>query len=110
MRPSFLIRLGIVANTLLALARLLSFFDVAHRGEFWRADFPMCYTGFAMVRDGDGAHLYDLDVQLRYQREIVPERGPDGGLLPFNYPPHAAVPAFVLAYLSRDAAFYTWSV
>jgi hypothetical protein len=109
MRLLFLIRLGIAVNVALALLRLLGWLDAARRGEFWRADFSMFYTGFAMVRDGQGASLYDLDAQLEYQRAIAPERGPEGGLLPFNYPPHAAVPAFVLAYLPRDAAFYAWS-
>ncbi|MFO0876645.1 MAG: glycosyltransferase family 87 protein [Gemmataceae bacterium] len=100
-------RRGFIMNVGVFLAQVFIFLNLARAGEFWRADFPMFYTGWSMVLQGDGAQLYDLALQARYQAEIVPERDPPG-LLPFNYPPHTAVPLCLLASLSRDAAFWTW--
>jgi hypothetical protein len=104
-----LIRAGTVLNAGLGLALVIAWLDLARKGEFWRADFSMFYTAWSMVLDGDGPRLYDLDLQLDYQRRLVPQRGPDADLLPFNYPPHAAVPAAVLALLPLSAAFYVWT-
>ena len=42
---------------------------------FWRADFTNYYTGWSLVRDGLGHRHYDLELQTRYQEQIVPERG-----------------------------------
>lgn len=104
---TFWIRCGFILNCSVFIAQILIFVGLAWRGEFWRADFPMFYTGWSMVLAGDGAQLYDLSLQAEYQARIVPERDPPG-LLPFNYPPHAAIPLCLLAYLPRDAAFWTW--
>jgi hypothetical protein len=110
MRSHFLVRLAMILHAALALTLLISWFHSAQRREFWRADFSMFYTGFAMVVDGEAEQLYNLELQLAYQRAVIPERGPASDLLPFNYPPHTAVTGAVFAYLSRSSAFYTWSV
>lgn len=106
---SLAFRLALVVNLGLAVTWLVGWTRLANEGAFWQADFSMLYTGWRMVLEGDRARLYDLDRQLEVQRRLVPERGTDAGLLPFNYPPHAAVPAAALGLLPRDAAFYTWA-
>src|SRR5262245_37032042 len=109
MRWQLLVRLGLIVNAGLAFALLFLWIGMAQRGEFWRSDFSMFYTAWTMVLDGQGGRLYDLDLQLDYQHDVVPEGGPERGLLPFNYPPPTAVPACLLALLPRSAAFYTWA-
>lgn len=108
-KPSFAVRVGMVLNAGLAVSLLMLWVQAAREGQFWRSDFSMFYTGWTMVLRQEGHLLYDLDAQLSYQREILPERGPDGGLLPFNYPPTTAVPLCVLARLPRSTAFYVWA-
>src|SRR5262249_17446338 len=80
--------------------------SAARQGAFWQADFTAFYLGGRLALDGRGADLYDLDVQLAYQRELVPERPPESGLLPFLNPPHGALVFAALALLPRAGAFY----
>jgi hypothetical protein len=101
-------RIAVVFNASLALSLAVVWVHMAVQGVFWRADFTNYYTGWSLVRDGRGDRLYDLELQSRYQEQIVPERGEESGLLPFNYPPHLAVPAALLALLPRGVAFYVW--
>jgi hypothetical protein len=101
-------RIAVVFNAGLALSLAVVWVHMAVQGVFWRADFTNYYTGWSLVRDGLGDRLYDLELQSRYQEQIVPERGAENGLLPFNYPPHLAVPGALLAFLPRGVAFYVW--
>lgn len=107
-RGDALLRIALVVNAGLALALALAWIQMAMQGQFWRADFTNYYTGWSMVLDGRGDRLYDRELQTRYQERIVPERPERGGLLPFNYPPHLAVPAAAFALLPRESAFYLW--
>src|SRR5262245_1912220 len=102
-------RLALVVNAGLAVTWLMFWLTQAAQGEFWRADFTMLYTGWRIVLEGDGERLYDLELQREYQNRLAPQRNPNADALPFNYPPHAAVPAALFAGLSRPAAFYAWS-
>jgi len=83
---------------------------LATRGQFWQADFSAYYAGWSIVRDGHGAHLYDLDLQARYQENILNEGRFEGGVLPYLNPPYATLPFVSLALLSRSAAFWLWSL
>ncbi len=108
--PSRVVRLGVAVNAALAVSQVVWFVHFTQGGELWRADFSMFYTGWSMVLKGQGPRLYDLELQRAYQARAVPERDPRiAFMLPFNYPPHAAVPACALALLPRDAAFYAWA-
>lgn len=102
-------RFAAAANVGLALALAALWTSMACQGKFWRADFRAFYTGWAMVLDGEGERLYDLELQEQYQRGVTPELPQDQGLLPFVHPPHAAVAMSPLAELPRDAAFYLWA-
>jgi Glycosyltransferase family 87 len=100
-----LARLMIGAQLLLALAYTLPLFSSELLID---SDFISFYTGWEMVRNGDGPRLYDLELQNAYQAELWGSAGPPFHfrMLPFVNPPHAALIFMPLAYLSpRSAAF-----
>lgn len=75
-----------------------------------RSDFTCFYSEAAMVRDGMGKSLYDLSVIARYQEKVLEGRRFEEGVLPYSYPPHAALFFLPLAALfQRSTAFYVWS-
>ena len=98
-------RLLIVAQLLLALIYTLPLFSTELLTD---SDFISFYTGWTIVRNGDGARLYDVELQRVYQAKLW---GPEGApfqfrLLPFVNPPHAALMFMPLSYLNpRSASF-----
>jgi len=101
-------RVALVIYAALALSYLV-LWGMAYAQELtWRADFTMLYTGGALVRDGHGAQLYDLDLQTRYQQRILAGRSFRDGLLPFNYPPYVALLLSPLTRLPLTTAYGVW--
>ncbi len=89
----------------------LGFWGIAwHQGLLWRADFTAYYTGGALLRDGLGDQLYNLNLQAHYQQEILEGRSFRDGLLPFNSPPHLALIILPLTFLQLSYAFGVWSL
>jgi hypothetical protein len=77
----------------------------------WRADFTAFYTGGAIVRQGLGPRLYDLELQTRVQQAILgPGRMFYDGVLPFNYPPYLALVMVPFSWLPLNTAFWCWAV
>ncbi len=76
----------------------------------WRADFTAFYTGAAIVRDGLGDRLYDLDLQTRYQTKILGGRYLADGLLAFYYPPYVSLFFYPLSHLSLPGAYSLWAI
>jgi hypothetical protein len=103
-------RYAAVLNGTLALVLAGIWIWMGVQGLFWRADFSAYYTGYRMILDGQGGHLYDLYLQAEYQAQLLPEKPADEGLLPFVFGPQAAVGLSPLALLSRPAAFAVWTV
>jgi hypothetical protein len=102
-------RLLIAAQLLLAVAYTLPVFS-SHL--ITDSDFLSFYTGWAIVRNGEGNRLYDLDVQVAYQAEVL---GPAGApfrfrLLPFINPPHAALILMPFGCLSPKSAAFAFLV
>jgi hypothetical protein len=95
-------------NLGLAVVLLTTHAQTIANGVWWAADFTAYYTGWTMVRDGEGANLYDLDVQTRYQQAILDGRQFRDGVLPYVNPPYFALPGVPLALLSREAAQVVW--
>ena len=96
-------RLLIVAQILLALIYTLPLFSSELLTD---SDFVSFYTGWTMVRNGDGPRLYDVELQRVYQEKLW---GPAGApfqfrLLPFVNPPHAAHIFVPLSYLDPRSA------
>ncbi len=104
-----LLRLVTMLHISLALAYVALWLMVAWQGETWRGDFTAYYTGWSLLRDGHGADLYDLDLQTRYQQEILGGERFKGGVLPYINPPHAALPFIPLAWLPRSMAYFVWT-
>lgn len=77
---------------------------------FARADFTSFYAGWAIVRDGRGAALYDLAVQGESQAAALPGVRFAGGVLPYVNPPHLTLPFVPLAWLPRPVAFTVWTL
>jgi len=96
-------RLLIAAQLLLAVAYALPVFS-ADRLTY--SDFFSFYTGWAIVRDGQGGRLYDLDLQSAYQAKAFGLESSQShrGLLPFINPPHAALILTPFAYLTPKTA------
>jgi hypothetical protein len=97
-------RLLIATQLLLAIAYALPVLTIADR--LTGSDFLIYYTGGAIVRDGLGSRLYDLDLQHDYQAQVLAQEGSHSnfGLFPFINPPHAALLLTPFCYLPPKVA------
>lgn len=93
----------IAAQAVLAIAYA---FPILSADRLTHSDFLSFYTGWAIVRDGQGERLYDLELQSAYQAKAFAPESSDFrfGLLPFINPPHVALVLAPFAYLSPKAA------
>ncbi|MFB3896918.1 MAG: glycosyltransferase family 87 protein [bacterium] len=109
-----LARLSVIAililNSGLIILNLAAWGIAFTRDLFWRADFTSFYTGWAIVRDGRGAGLFDFDLQALYQQEILAGRSFQDGLLPFVNPPGLLLLFTPLANLPISTAFIVWTL
>lgn len=103
-------RVALAVNVGVSVSFLALGLIAMRQGLLWRADFTAFYTGGALVRDGLGQQLYDYELQALYQKELLGENSFNEGLLPFNYPPHAALLFAPLTLFSRPVAFGLWTV
>ncbi len=73
------------------------------------ADYTAFYTGWRMVLEGQGAHLYDPAAQALMQRQILGGQSFEAGLNPFNNPPHMVLPFVPLGMLPLELSFLVWT-
>jgi hypothetical protein len=106
---SWPVLLALAVNLSLALSYIGLWFIAARDELLWRADFSAFYTGGALVRNGLGSQLYDLDLQTKYQQEILGGRSFSQNVLPYNYPPHLALLFAPLTLLPLAQAFFVWT-
>ena len=71
-------------------------------------DYPAFYGAGAIVRDGQGAHLYDREKQRQVQQEFLPDH--PGGWIDFAYPPFVAALFVPLALFSFKTSFSIYSL
>lgn len=103
-------RILFYVNIFLFALYVCIFFMFARENFFMRSDFTCFYSEAAMVRDGMGKSLYDLSIIARFQEKVLEGRRFEEGVLPYSYPPHAALFFLPLAALfQRSTAFYVWS-
>jgi Glycosyltransferase family 87 len=76
---------------------------------FVRADFTSFYTGYYIVRIGQGSNLYDAALQAHYQEKFMQGIIFTGGVLLFPNPPYVALLFSPLSILPLNVAFYFWS-
>ena len=96
-------RLLIVAQILLALIYTLPLFSSELLTD---SDFVSFYTGWTIIRNGEQARLYDVELQRVYQEKLWDPAGApfQFRLLPFVNPPHAAHIFVPLSYLDPRSA------
>jgi hypothetical protein len=107
---SRLLLAALILNVSLGLTYVGFWIIAARQDLFWRADFSAFYTGWSIIRDGQGRQLYDPEVQREYQREILAGRSFEGGLLLYVNPPHLTIPFVPLSLLPRSTAFLVWTL
>ena len=108
---SWSVRIAIIVQFALIVAYIFYWLALIPRDHFFlHADFTGYFTGWSMARDGQSAHLYDLEWQTRYQRPIVGDEPFSDGLLPFVYSPGFVVLFYPLAWLPRPWAFLAWTL
>jgi len=98
---------GLILNVGLAASNAVFLLQPAKEQ---RGDFVQLYTAWTLVREGDGARLYDYRLQAERQRNLLDGWTFPGGLLPFNYPPQVGLLFAPLSTLPLRAAFHLWSL
>ena len=73
-------------------------------------DFTVFYTAASMLREGQGAQLYDSRAQLAVQAEFARDADIRRGPLPYIHPPFEALLFLPLTFLPYPLAFATWNV
>ena len=85
------------------------FWRSAHGIAIGLSDFASFYTAAEILRDGRGHQLYDLNLQEKVQRSVMPETVKErGGILPFNHPAFEAAVFLPLIFFSLRTAFWIW--
>jgi hypothetical protein len=103
--------LGVLLLNISLTLTYVGLWVIAARQElFWRADFSAFYTGWVIVRDGQGGQLYDADLQMTVQQEVLEGRSFKDGLLPYVNPPHLTVSFVPLSLLPRTSAYLLWTL
>jgi hypothetical protein len=82
----------------------------AYQRYFVAADFTSFYTGFYLVRVGEGVNLYDPTLQSLYQKEFMGGMTFEGGVLLFPNPPFVAIAFSPISFLPLNTAFYLWTL
>ena len=85
------------------------FWRSAHGIEIGLSDFASFYTAAEILHDGRGHQLYDLNLQEKVQRSVMPEAVQErGGILPYNHPAFEAIVFLPLAAFPLQTAFWIW--
>jgi hypothetical protein len=83
--------------------------DLATRARIMNTDYAVYDTGWSLVVNGDGAHLYDRAAQQAEQARLISPYAFPGGLMAFLNPPHAAVAFAPFAWLDLATGFRLWT-
>jgi len=107
---NFILALLIIINITLLVINAGLWISAAYQKLFVRADFTSFYTGFYMVRVGEGSNLYDPALQSSYQQQFMGGITFEGGVLLFPNPPFVAIVFSPLSLLPLGPAFYLWTL
>lgn len=100
----------ILLNLGLGIGYLILWGISIYQKMYQQADFVGFYTAGAMIRDGYGSSLYNFDLQMQYQRNILPGLQFEHGALVYVNPPYAALPFALLARLPLISAYIIWAL
>ncbi|HXZ99888.1 MAG TPA: glycosyltransferase family 87 protein [Candidatus Binatia bacterium] len=78
------------------------------RVEIGLSDFSATYVGATLLRQGDGASMYDQALQAQLRRVLDP--ADSGGNLPFVNPPLAAAVALPVTLFDLPTAYRLWGL
>jgi hypothetical protein len=78
----------------------------AHLAGIERTDFSLTYVGASIVHHGEGAHLYDTNLQRETRDSLFAHRSP----LFFEHPPFEALLLSPLASLPFRTAYTLWGL
>lgn len=106
---SWPILIALALNIALSLSYIGLWFIAGRDQLFWQADFSAFFTAGAIVRDGLGSQIYDLDLQTNYQQALLHGNCYSKGIFPYNYPSHFAIIFGPLNKLSLAQAYYVWT-
>lgn len=95
-------------NAGIFLAYIIMGILAARNQLFNRADLTSHFTAWMMIQEGNKRQIYDLDLQQRYQQQILKDISFSEGLLAYNYPPHTALLFSLLGGFTLIEAFYIW--
>ena len=102
--------LALALNCGIALSYILLWYIAAKDDLLWAADFTAFYTSGAIVRDGLGDQLYNMNTQALYQQNILQGLRYGSNVLLYINPPYAALPFVPLTLLSLQGAYILWSI
>jgi hypothetical protein len=105
LRKERLTGIFLLAMTVINAAGILYLVPKLQRGY---QDFTAFYCGGLMIRAGEGARLYDLQLQYQTQLEFAPHVDIRQVALPYNHPPFEALLFLPLAYLNFFPAYLVW--
>jgi hypothetical protein len=96
---------------LVAMVAIHAFFlwNLRHQIARGDPDFTVYYTAGRMIREGQGAHLYDPHAQLAVQREFAADQDNRRGPLPYIHPPFEGLIFLPLTFLPYSAAYVVWN-
>jgi Glycosyltransferase family 87 len=106
----FLIIVLCLINITLIAINIGLWIIAAYQKLFFAADFTSFYTGFYLVRVGEGRNLFDRALQSFYQQQFMGGMTFEGGVLLFPNPPFVAIVFSPLSFFRLDIAFYIWTV
>jgi hypothetical protein len=98
-----------VVNLTLGAVWLIMLGVLVLTGRTRGADYTAFYTGWRLVLEGQGNHLYDAAAQAAMQRQILGGQTFEAGLNPFNNPPHMVLPFLPLGMLPLEISFLVWT-
>ncbi len=101
-------KLAVGINGVIAVLYVSMLLPPLLRGWDIPNDFTAFYTGWSIVWTGDGASLYNLEVQEAVQETLLDGQRFVGGLNPYTYPPHLVLPFTPLAALPPSQSILIW--
>ncbi len=107
---NLIIAILLICNISLILINSGIWILAAKQKLFVAADLTSFYTGYYIVRIGEGANLYDEALQASYQEQFMGGMIFLGGVLLFPNPPFVAVILSPISLLPLNVAFYFWSL